>query len=123
MKGPRPLQAEVPAPRGTSAFGEGDARPPRIDRVLLTLLIFNGLTAVGGGIALVTGVVPTQPIWLQHMDFTSPYVPGVMLAAVIVLVWMVVESASIRGFHVLQVVYLVTGPAVIWRTPRMPSGR
>lgn len=96
---------------------------PRIDRVLLTLLIFNGLTAVGGGIALVTGVAPTQPIWLQHMDFTSSYVPGVMLAAVIMLVWTGVEIASIRGYHVLRVVYLVTGPAVIWRTPRMPSVR
>lgn len=31
------------------------------------------------------------------------------------------ERASIRGFHVLQVVYLVTGVAVIWCTPRIPT--
>ena len=41
-----------------------------------------------------------------------------ILSGVIMLVWIVVEIASIRGFHVLQVVYLVTGAAVIWRTPR-----
>lgn len=29
------------------------------------------------------------------------------------MVWIVAEIASIRGFHVLQVVYLVTGLAVI----------
>ncbi|WP_141244253.1 hypothetical protein [Dietzia natronolimnaea] len=36
------------------------------------------------------------------------------------VVWIVAEIASIRGFHVLQVVYVVTGLAVIWCTPRTP---
>ena len=34
--------------------------------------------------------------------------------------WIVGEVASIRGFHVLQVVYLVTGVLVVCWTP---SGR
>ncbi|MEH6821264.1 MAG: hypothetical protein V7706_15080 [Dietzia psychralcaliphila] len=37
------------------------------------------------------------------------------------VVWIVAEIASIRGFHVLQVVYLVTGAAVIWCTPATPT--
>ncbi|MBJ7336107.1 hypothetical protein [Mycolicibacterium sp.] len=86
---------------------------------------------------------------MQHTDFTSLYFPGVILASlvggsalvascavfkqalgwqvssissgVIMLVWIVVEIASIRGFHVLQAVYLVTGVAVIWCTPRVAT--
>ncbi|HEY5248528.1 MAG TPA: hypothetical protein VIJ15_08790 [Dermatophilaceae bacterium] len=117
-------------------------------RILLGLLLFNGVSAVGGGIALMTGAIPTQPSWTQHTDFSGMYFPGVILlavvggsalvasvammkrasgwqlssilAGVIMLFWIVGEIASIRGFHFLQVIYFVTGAAVIWFTP---SGR
>jgi hypothetical protein len=39
-------------------------------------------------------------------------------AGVIMLVWIVGEIASIRGFHFLQVVYFVTGAGVLWFTPQ-----
>ncbi|MET3862633.1 hypothetical protein ABIE38_003579 [Dietzia sp. 2505] len=120
-----------------------------VSRVLFGLLIFNGVTAVGGGLALMTGVIPDEPSWVEHTDFPTVYFAGVILLAIvggsalvaattmlkrsagwqaasilsgwIMVVWILAEIASIRGFHFLQVVYLVTGVAVIWCTPRTPS--
>ena len=114
----------------------------------LWLLLFNGISAVGGGVALMTGAI-TEPSWLEHTDFSSLYFPGVILMAVvggsslvaalalvkratgwqlssvlagtIMLFWIVGEIVSIRGFHFLQVIYFVTGAAVIWFTPRSTS--
>lgn len=122
-----------------------------VGKFVLGLLLFNGLTAAGGGIALMTGVIPEQPSWIEHTDFGSLYFPGVILLAivggsslfaasamikrsvgwqsssilsgVIMVVWIVAEIASIRGFHFLQVVYIVTGAAVIWFTPATPQLR
>ena len=116
-------------------------------RLLLGLLLFNGISSVGGGLALMTAWIPEQPSWVQHTDFPSLYFPGVMLMAivggsslvaavamrkgitgwqltsvlsgVIMLFWIIGEIASIRGFHVLQVVYFVTGGMVIWLTPAL----
>ena len=96
-----------------------------------------------------TGVIPRQASWIQHTDFGSQYFPGVILmaivggssliaalammkgadgwqlssilAGVIMLFWIVGEIASIRGFHFLQVIYFVTGAAVIWFTPQGKS--
>jgi len=34
------------------------------------------------------------------------------------LIWIAGEIASIRGFHFLQVIYVMTGAAVIWYTPK-----
>jgi len=106
-------------------------------RILLGLLLFNGISAVGGGFALMTGVIPKQPLWIQHTDFGSLYFPGIILMAIvggssllaalammrrspgwqlcslltglIMLFWVVGEIASIRAFHFLQVIYFVTG--------------
>jgi hypothetical protein len=36
----------------------------------------------------------------------------------IMVFWIVGEVASIRGFHYLQAIYLVTGAAVVWWTPK-----
>ncbi|MFN3599963.1 MAG: hypothetical protein ACK4UY_01085 [Dietzia sp.] len=119
-----------------------------VGRVLLGLLLFNGITAVGGGIALMTGVIPEEPSWIEHTDLSTLFLPGVILLALvggsalfaatvmlkrsagwqaasilsgwIMVVWIVAEVASIRGFHFLQVVYLATGAAVIWCTPSTP---
>ena len=114
------------------------------------LLLFNGVSSIGGGIALMTGLIPEQAEWVEHTDFPSLYFPGVILmavvggssaiaalamtkhsegwqlssiaAGVIMLFWIVGEVASIRGFHFLQVIYFVTGAMVIWCTPSAQNG-
>jgi len=116
-------------------------------RLLVGLLLFNGISSVGGGLALMTGWIPDQPSWVRHTDFSSLYFPGVILMAivggsslvaasamrkgcagwqlssilsgVIMLFWIIGEIASIRGFHFLQVIYFVTGGLVIWCTPAL----
>jgi hypothetical protein len=113
--------------------------------MLLGLHVFNGLTAVGGGLALMTGWIPDVESWTEHNDFPGAYFPGVILFAVVggsalvaalaaaksvpgwelasivagmvMLAWIVGEVASIRDVHVLQVIYLVTGLLVLWLTP------
>jgi hypothetical protein len=110
------------------------------------LLVFNSLSAIGGGIALMTGLIPEQAEWVAHTDFPSLYFPGVILmavvggssaiavlgmathsqgwqmsalvAGVIMVFWIVGEVASLRGFHVLQVIYFATGALVVCCTPR-----
>src|SRR5215213_5816271 len=97
----------------------------RTGRVLMGLLLFNSVSSIGGGIALMTGVIPEQAEWVEHTDFSSLYFPGVILmavvggssaiaalammkrsegwqlssivAGVIMLFWIVGEVASIRG--------------------------
>jgi hypothetical protein len=114
-------------------------------RYLLALLLFNGVTAVGGGLALMTGWIPEQPSWTQDTDFPGNYLPGVILmaavggsslaaaaalvkrspgwqlacivAGTVMVLWIIGEIASIRAFHVLQVIYLVTGALVVVWTP------
>lgn len=114
-------------------------------KALLGLLLFNGLTAVAGGLALMTEWIPEQASWVRDTDFPSNYFPGVILMAIvggssliaaiamvkrsdgwqltsivagtIMLFWIIGEVASIRGFHFLQVIYLVTGTLVMWWTP------
>lgn len=114
-------------------------------RALLGLLLFNGVTASAGGIALMTEWIPEQPSWVRETDFASNYLPGVILlaavggsalvaaaalakdvegwrlaslvAGTVMVVWIVGEIASIRAFHVLQLVYLVTGALVVALTP------
>lgn len=114
-------------------------------KVLTLVLLFNSVSAIGGGLALITGVIPEQRSWVEHTDFTTLYFPGVILMAIVggsaaaamlasakravgweltsvvsglvMIVWIVGEIASIRGFHILQVIYLLTGTAVIWLTP------
>lgn len=115
------------------------------NKVLLGLLLFNGVSATGGGLALMTNWIPEQASWVRDTDFPSNYFPGVILMAVvggssliaavalvkrsvgwqlasiaagtIMVVWVIGEVASIRGFHVLQVIYLVTGALVVTWTP------
>ena len=113
--------------------------------ILLGLLLFNGLTAVVGGLALMTDWIPEQTSWLRHTDFSSNYFPGVILMAVvggssliaaaallkrsdgwqlasivagtIMVFWIIGEVASIRGYHFLQAIYLVTGVLVVVLAP------
>ena len=114
-------------------------------RTVLWLLLFNGLSAAVGGLALMTDWIPEQASWVQDTDFPSNYFPGVILMAVvggssviaaialvkrsdgwqlasivagtIMVFWIIGEIASIRGFHILQVIYLATGVLVVTWTP------
>ena len=114
-------------------------------KLLLGFLLFNAISAIGGGLAIMTGWIPEQPSWVQHTDFSSLYFPGVILmaivggsslvaalarvkhsagwqissilAGVIMLFWIIGEIASIRGFHFLQLIYFVTGAMILWWTP------
>jgi hypothetical protein len=117
----------------------------RTSKALLGLLLFNGLSATAGGLALMTEWIPEQSSWVRDTDFASNYFPGVILMAVvggsslvaaaamvkradgwqlasivagtIMVFWIVGEIASIRAFHFLQVIYLVTGALVVLWTP------
>jgi hypothetical protein len=117
----------------------------RGSKVLLGLLLFNGLSATFGGLALMTDWIPEQASWVRDTDFPSNYFPGVILMAIvggsslvaaaglvkrsngwqlasivagtIMVFWIIGEVASIRGFHFLQVIYLVTGALVVTWTP------
>jgi hypothetical protein len=117
----------------------------RTTRALLGLLLFNGVSAAVGGVALMTDWIPEQVSWVRDTDFPSNYFPGVILMAVvggssliaaialvkssdgwqlasivagtIMVFWIIGEIASIRGFHVLQVIYIVTGGLVVAMTP------
>ena len=118
-------------------------------KTLLGLLVFNGLTAVAGGLALMTEWIPEQASWVRHTDFPSNYFPGVILMAVvggssliaaaallkrsdgwelasivagtIMLFWIIGEVASIREYHFLQAIYLVTGVLVVALVPARRS--
>jgi hypothetical protein len=119
-------------------------------RILLGLLLFNGLSATGGGLALMTDWIPEQASWVQETDFPSNYFPGVILMAIvggssliaaaalvkridgwqlasivsgtIMVFWIIGEVASIRSFHFLQVIYVVTGALVVTCTPARQTG-
>jgi hypothetical protein len=116
--------------------------------MLLALLLFNGVSAAVGGVALMTEWIPEQASWVRDTDFSSNYFPGVILMAVVggsslvaavamlkrsdgwqlasivagtvMVFWIVGEVASIRAFHVLQLIYLVTGVLVVALTPAGP---
>lgn len=115
------------------------------NKALFGVHLFNGLSAAGGGLALMIGWIPEQPSWVEHTGFSNNYFPGVILLAIvggsalvaalsmmkridawqlssivagmIMIVWIVGEVASIRGFHILQVIFLITGLLVLWWTP------
>lgn len=117
----------------------------RQSKTLLGLLLFNGVSAAAGGLALMMDWIPEQASWVRHSDFPSNYFPGVILMALvggssliaatalvkrsdgwqlasivagsIMVFWIIGEVASIRGFHFLQVIYLVTGALVVLWTP------
>ena len=121
----------------------------RRSRTLLALLLFNGVTAAVGGVALMTDWIPEQASWVRDTDFPSNYFPGVILMAVVggsslvaavamlkrsdgwqlasivagtvMVFWIIGEVASIRAFHVLQLIYLVTGGLVVALTPAGPG--
>ena len=106
-------------------------------RALVALSLFNAVSALGGGIALVTGALPVPISLLRLTPFDTYVVPGLFLAVVIggsslagavsllartprarftsaaaglVMVgWILAETVIVQGFSWLQGLYLLTG--------------
>jgi len=51
--------------------------------IILTMLSFNAVTAIGGGIMLMTGGIEPPSVWLQNTVFASYFIPGLILAGVV----------------------------------------
>lgn len=110
------------------------------DKSLRAIILFNALTAIVGGIALMAGVLNPPMRLLEHTAFDSYVGPGAMLAiivggsslyaflilllgkpyarqvaalaGIIMIGWILGEVLAIREFSWLQVFYLGTGSAV-----------
>ena len=120
-------------------------------KTLVGLLLFNALSAVGGGIGLVTGTLPVPTMLLRHTPFDSFVIPGLFLgvviggsalvgaiavlahakrsrlisaaAGVIMVGWIAGETILVEGFSWLQGFYLLTGLLIIWAAPAGRRGQ
>ena len=120
---------------------------PATRRTLVGLHLFNALSAVGGGIALLAGGLGVPTALLRHTPFTSFVVPGIFLAAVIggsatigatallahwrraqvtsaaagaiMVGWILGETLLVEGFSWLQGLYLLTGAIVVVASIRL----
>jgi hypothetical protein len=109
--------------------------------LLLILLAFNAATAFGGGAALLAHSDEIRPELLQHTPFDTYFVPALLLilvvggtalaalishlqrerqatalafwSGVILLGWIICEAALVRHFSWLQILYVLSGLAVI----------
>ena|SRR5690349_3462551 len=52
-------------------------------RLLLVLLVLNGLGGVAGGIALMKDLMPFPEVWLAHTPFHNYFAPGLILCLVV----------------------------------------
>ena len=112
--------------------------------IILTLLSFNAVTAVGGGIMLMTGGIKPPSAWLQNTAFASYFIPGLILAGMvggsallaavafavnrhyaavmamlsgfILCAWVINEVAVIQTYSWLQLAYLALGGLIIGLT-------
>ena len=112
--------------------------------IILTMLSFNAVTAIGGGIMLMTGGIEPPSAWLQNTVFASYFIPGLILAGVvggsallaaiayavnrhyagvmailsgfILCAWVINEIAVIQTYSWLQLVYLALGGLIIGLT-------
>lgn len=114
----------------------------RIKITIILLLLFNALTALAGGILLMTGGLAPPQSLIEHTIFTNYFIPGLILFAIvggsslvglisviitgysqnalvvgaglIMLGWIASELIITTTFHWLQVVYLMTGLLVVY---------
>jgi hypothetical protein len=119
-------------------------KPSSIYRVFVSLLLFNGVTAVAGGASLIAEVNNPPLSYLESSPFGSYVIPGLILAVVvggssllaawyvikkysgaaslslasgfIMLGWIVGELAFVQVFSLLQLIYISTGLAVVYLT-------
>jgi len=117
-------------------------------KALFFLSLFNAVSAVGGGIGLVTGALPVPTSLLGHTPFDTYVVPGIFLAVVVggsslvgavalltdvprarsisavtglmMAGWIVGETVLLRGFSGLQGLYLLTGLLVALGSRNLP---
>jgi hypothetical protein len=112
--------------------------------LLLGLLAFNAATAFGGGAALLVHSNELKPELLRHTPFDTYFVPALLLilivggsalaalisrlqrerqslalafwSGVLLCGWIVCEAVLVRQFSWLQILYLISGIAVIGLT-------
>jgi hypothetical protein len=117
-------------------------------RALVSISLFNAVSAIGGGIALATGALPVPISLLRHTPFDSYVVPGLFLACaiggtslagalallthhpharqisaatgLIMAGWIVAETIIVRGFSGLQGLYLLSGLVVAVGSRNLP---
>lgn len=110
-------------------------------RTLVGLHLFNALSAIGGGIALIAGGLGVPTTLLRHTPFDTFVVPGIFLATVIggsatigatallahwqralvtsaaagaiMVGWILGETLLVEGFSWLQGLSLLTGSIVV----------
>ena len=135
-----------PTSRRTEAQPTHMTRPAR---TLIALSLFNAVSAIGGGIGLVTGTLPVPTSLLKLTPFDTYVVPGLFLAVVIggssligaislrsptprarsisaasglVMVgWILGETIIVQGFSWLQGLYLLTGLLVALGSRYLPG--
>ena len=116
-------------------------------RTVVGLHLFNAVSAVGGGIALIVGGLGVPTTLLRHTPFESFVVPGIFLAVIIggsatigatalianwrqataisaaagaVMVgWIAGETVLVEGFSWLQGLYLLTGAIAVVASLRL----
>lgn len=120
---------------------------PATRRTVVGLHLFNAVSAVGGGIALIVGGLGVPTDLLRHTPFESFVIPGIFLAVVIggtallgatallahwrralvisaaaglVMVgWIAGETVLVEGFSWLQGLYLLTGAITLVASIRL----
>ncbi|WP_407341886.1 hypothetical protein [Pengzhenrongella phosphoraccumulans] len=120
---------------------------PATRRTVVGLHLFNAVSAVGGGIALIVGGLGVPIDLLRHTPFESFVIPGIFLAVVIggtaslgatallahwrralvissaagaVMVgWILGETFLVEGFSWLQGLYLLTGAIALVASIRL----
>ena len=113
----------------------------RNGKTLVGVLLFNALSALGGGIGLVSGTLPVPTVLLRHTPFDSYVIPGLFLGIIIgvsalvaavsllaharrsrlvsaaagvnMVGWIAGETILVEGFSWLQGFYLLTGLLVV----------
>lgn len=121
-------------------------------KLLIGLLSLHALTAVAGGIAVMTDSTGMPAEYVTRLsDFPSFYFPGVILmaivgssaliaaiatwkrlvgaelaavvSAVIMLMWLTGEIVSIGEVHFLQIVYYITTAVILYLIPSGPLAK
>lgn len=121
----------------------------RTYKTLVGISLFNAVSALGGGISLVTGTLPVPTALLRNTPFDSFVIPGLFLgvviggsalvgaiallvhatksrlisaaAGVIMVGWIIGETILIQGFSWLQGLYLLTGLLVAVGSWQLPE--